>query len=177
MAKSILSWDWGRGREWRVGGREWEWVVCVFRAAVQFCWGLYRRVLLTRLYCDTDESKEGEKTPNQKRLTCRIIKHSPAFVSLFNNPCTGLQRKMIWIMIKSKSTYIPPSRLTQFRIFSTAKWDDPNPPSTCSWNPPPVGCCWTSSTTVPPLGYKHVHLSLQMLVFFLCLFNYFCVFV
>lgn len=29
MAKSILSWDWGGGREWRVGGREWEWVVCV----------------------------------------------------------------------------------------------------------------------------------------------------
>lgn len=130
MAKSILSWDWG-GWEWRVGGREWEWVVCVCfgqqcNSAEVYTEGSSLQgciVTLTSL-------KRGKKTPNQKRLTCRIIKHSPAFVSLFNNPCTGLQRKMIWIMIKSKSTYIPPSRLTQFRIFSTAKWDDPNPPST-----------------------------------------------
>lgn len=131
MAKSILSWDWGGGSGGLGGGSGSGLCVCFGQqcnsaevytegSSLQGC-----IVTLTSL-------KRGKKNPNQKRLTCRVIKHSPAFVSLnlqflFNNPCAGLQRKMIWIMIKSKSTYIPPSRLTQFRIFSTAKWDDPQP--------------------------------------------------
>lgn len=132
MAKSILSWDWGGDGSDGLGGGSGSGLCVCFGQQCNSAEVYTEGSSLQGCIVTLTSLKRGKKPPNQKRLTCRVIKHSPAFVSLFNNPCTGLQRKMIWIMIKSKSTYIPPSRLTQFRIFSTAKWDDPNPPSTCS---------------------------------------------
>lgn len=79
MAKSILSWDWG-GESGGLGGGSGGVCVCFGQqcnSAEVYTEGSSLQGCIVTLM-----SLKRNKKTNQKRFTCRVFKHSPAFVSL-----------------------------------------------------------------------------------------------
>lgn len=110
------------------------------RTSVPFCWGLYRRVPPTRLYCDTDDSKQVPPREDEPLAVCAAFDNSWAV------PLGG---RTDFKTTKHKSRHSISTSETSSRHFHP-KLPRRFRSRVCSWEPGqsnvflcPRGCCFS----------------------------------